>query len=83
MSTSRFIEHPLPELTPTATVTYERFGQLGINNVLLFRSPGGMRYFLLENADDKSKVMLRVDDLAELVALAEEAEDAEEEGDAE
>lgn len=77
MTESRFIEHPLPELSPAGTVTYERFGTLGINNVLLFRSAGGGRYLLLEQRDSKDKVMIRVDELAELVALVEEAEEAE------
>jgi hypothetical protein len=58
-------------------VLFRSFGTLGINNVLVFRSAGGVLYLLVENADDKSKVMIRVDELAELVALVEEIEDAE------
>jgi len=81
--TSQFIEHPLPELATNSTVKYEKFGSLGINNVLLFRSAGGMLYLLIENSDDKSKVLIRADHLAELVTLVEEAEDAEEGDDGE
>lgn len=81
--TSQFVEHPLPDLKPNSTVEYVKFGSLGINNVLLFRSAGGMLYLLIENTDDKSKVLIRADHLAELVNLVEEAEEAEEEtGDA-